>query len=285
MALSVETATAETLRHVVAQSRGRRPLFADFARRSAAARQLADSCNRHRLKCLVWCITDRRLHVVLRGTPASITLATHELIGSRLRYGHWLSTIVNPRRLPARGRAPRAARPGARRPVPSCRRMAILERARIAGPAPAPSVDGPCVALRPAGPARRQRCRAPAPLHGRRIAADRAASRSAGSCVRAACAFAERPAPGARTGAPCKQSHHVARDGAQRRAGTHLALRIGSHALHDRCRLRRLESSAVDGAMQRRQQVRIVVGLAPQHHAVHLRRVAPSPAARCAARH
>ncbi len=95
MALSVETTTAETLRHVVAQNRGRRPLYADLARRSAAARQLAESCNRHRLKCLVWCITDRRLHVVLRGVPASITLATHELVGSRLRHGHWLSTIVN----------------------------------------------------------------------------------------------------------------------------------------------------------------------------------------------
>jgi len=95
MALSVETATAETLRHVVAHSRGRRPLYADPARRIAATRQLAASCNRHRLKCLVWCITDRRLHAVLRGAPASITLATHELIGSRLHHGHWLSTIVN----------------------------------------------------------------------------------------------------------------------------------------------------------------------------------------------
>ncbi|MBM2854781.1 MAG: addiction module toxin RelE [Steroidobacteraceae bacterium] len=95
MALSVETATAQTLRHVVAQSRGRRPLYADLARRSAAAKQLAESCHRHHLKCLVWCITDRRLHVVLRGAPASITLATHELIGSRLRQGNWLSTIVN----------------------------------------------------------------------------------------------------------------------------------------------------------------------------------------------
>ena len=95
MALSVDNATAEMLRHVVAQSGGRRPLYPDTARRSASARQLAESCNRHRLKCLVWCITDRRLHVVLRGLPASITLATHELIGSRLRQGHWLSTIVN----------------------------------------------------------------------------------------------------------------------------------------------------------------------------------------------
>lgn len=96
MALSVESATAETLRHVVAQSRGRRSLYADVASRSAAATQLAASCTRHRLKCLVWCITDQRLHAVLRGTPASITLATHALIGSRLRHGHWLSTIVNP---------------------------------------------------------------------------------------------------------------------------------------------------------------------------------------------
>ena len=96
MALSVEIATAETLRHVVARSRGHRVLYADNARRSAASLQLVNSCNRHHLKCLVWCITDRRLQVVLRGLPASITLATHELIGSRLRHGHWLSTIVNP---------------------------------------------------------------------------------------------------------------------------------------------------------------------------------------------
>jgi hypothetical protein len=95
MALSVEIATAESLRHIVARSRGPRPLYADLGRRSAAAKQLAESCHRHRLKCLVWCVTDRRLHVVLRGVPASITLATHELIGSRLRHGHWLSTIVN----------------------------------------------------------------------------------------------------------------------------------------------------------------------------------------------
>ena len=95
MALSVENSSAEMLRHVVAQSGSRRPLYPDAARRSATAKQLAASCRRHRLKCLVWCITDRRLHVVLRGLPASITLATHELIGSRLQQGHWLSTIVN----------------------------------------------------------------------------------------------------------------------------------------------------------------------------------------------
>jgi len=95
MALSVETATLESLRHVVAQGRGRHALYADNARRSAAARLLVAACIRHRLKCLVWCITDRRLHIVLRGKPESITRATHELIGSRLRQGHWLSTIVN----------------------------------------------------------------------------------------------------------------------------------------------------------------------------------------------
>ena len=95
MALSVDNATAELLRHVVAQSGSRRPLYPDAACRSATAKQLAASCHRHRLKCLVWCITDRRLHIVLRGLPASITLATHELIGSRLQQGHWLSTIVN----------------------------------------------------------------------------------------------------------------------------------------------------------------------------------------------
>jgi hypothetical protein len=95
MALSIESATAEILRHVVAEARGRRKLYGDASRRAAAVKQLADSCNRHKLKCLVWCITDRRLHVVLRGVPASITLATHELIGARLQHGHWLSTIVH----------------------------------------------------------------------------------------------------------------------------------------------------------------------------------------------
>ncbi len=96
MALSVEMATAGILRHVVAQARGRRPLFADPSARARVAKQLADSCLRHRLHCLVWSVTDRCLHVVLRGSPSAITLATHELIGARLRHGHWLSTIVNP---------------------------------------------------------------------------------------------------------------------------------------------------------------------------------------------
>lgn len=95
MALSVDTATAGILRHVVAQARGRRPLYGDAGARARAAQRLADSCTRHRLRCIVWSITDRCLHVVLRGAPSSITLATHELIGARLRHGHWLSTVVN----------------------------------------------------------------------------------------------------------------------------------------------------------------------------------------------
>lgn len=94
MALSIEPATGRVLRHVVAQSRGRRPLFPDLQARAAAARQLAESCLRHRLCCLVWCVTDRCLHVVLRGTPAAIALATQEIAGHRLRHGLWLSTIV-----------------------------------------------------------------------------------------------------------------------------------------------------------------------------------------------
>lgn len=96
MALSFEIAAACVLRHVVAQARGRRPLFADPSARARVARQLADSCTRHGLHCLVWSVTDRCLHVVLRGRAASITLATHELIGARLRHGQWLSTLVNP---------------------------------------------------------------------------------------------------------------------------------------------------------------------------------------------
>lgn len=94
MALSVEIASAGVLRHVVAQTRRRRPLFGDSAARVRAARQLADSCCRHHLRCLVWCVTDRCLHVVLRGAPGAITLATHELLDARLRHGQWQSSAV-----------------------------------------------------------------------------------------------------------------------------------------------------------------------------------------------
>jgi hypothetical protein len=40
-------------------------------------------------------VTDRFLHLVVRGTPGKITLATDELAGARLRHGHCLSTRVN----------------------------------------------------------------------------------------------------------------------------------------------------------------------------------------------
>jgi hypothetical protein len=94
MALSLEADTAEALRHVAAQARGRRPLYPDPAGRAAAGRQLGSCCIRHRLRCLAWCVTEERLQIVLRGTPGAITLAVHELIGARLHQGHWLSTTV-----------------------------------------------------------------------------------------------------------------------------------------------------------------------------------------------
>lgn len=96
MALSVETATAAILRHVVARSHGRHPLYPDASSRAKAARRIADTCVRHRLQCVVWCVTDRFLHLVVRGSPGKITLATDELADSRLRHGHCLSTKVNP---------------------------------------------------------------------------------------------------------------------------------------------------------------------------------------------
>ncbi|MGH8129883.1 MAG: hypothetical protein ACRES3_03400 [Steroidobacteraceae bacterium] len=95
MALSVEIATRVILRHVVLRSRGRRAPYADAGARAAAGRRIAECCGRHRLQCVVWCITDRCLHLVVRGAPAAMTRATDELAGSRLRHGHCLSTIVN----------------------------------------------------------------------------------------------------------------------------------------------------------------------------------------------
>lgn len=95
MALSIDISTAAIFRHVVAQARGRRPLYVDPPARARVARQVAESCQRHRLSCQVWCVTDRCLHVIVRGMPAAITLATQEWTGSRLRQGYWLSTIVN----------------------------------------------------------------------------------------------------------------------------------------------------------------------------------------------
>lgn len=95
MALSVEVSTAAILRHIVARSHGRRALYPDAGSRSKAARRIAECCTRHRLQCVVWCVTDRLLHLVVRGTPGRIALATDELAGSRRRHGHCLSTQVN----------------------------------------------------------------------------------------------------------------------------------------------------------------------------------------------
>jgi putative transposase len=95
MALSLEHAMRAELRHVVARALGRQALFPDAATRSSMAARLASLCARHRVHCVVWCITDRCLHVVLRGRASANKLASEELAGSRLRYGHCLSTAVN----------------------------------------------------------------------------------------------------------------------------------------------------------------------------------------------
>lgn len=96
MALSIERAAVPILRHVVARSRGRRLIYPDSGSRRTAACRLADACTRHRLTCVVWCVTDRCLHLVVRGDASSITLAIDELIGRRLHHGHCLATTVNP---------------------------------------------------------------------------------------------------------------------------------------------------------------------------------------------
>lgn len=95
MALSLERAASVELRHLVARSLGRHALFPDAGARAAMSGRIANLCDRHRLHCLVWCITDRCLHVVLRGRASANRLASEELAGSRLRYGHCLSTAVN----------------------------------------------------------------------------------------------------------------------------------------------------------------------------------------------
>ena len=94
MALSFDRAAETLLRHVITRSRGRRVLFADAAARAAASRRIAGLCERHRLHCLVFSVTDRCLHFVVRGTAAASALAAEE-VGVPLRHGHSLSTIVN----------------------------------------------------------------------------------------------------------------------------------------------------------------------------------------------
>jgi putative transposase len=95
MALSFDRATESLLRHVVARARGRRVLFADASARAMAVRRLAAICARHRLQCLVFSVTDRCLHVVMRGPAAAGALASEELAGASLRPGHCLTTILN----------------------------------------------------------------------------------------------------------------------------------------------------------------------------------------------
>ena len=95
MALSYESAAEMLLRHVVARSRGRRVLFADSAARAGASRRLAGICERHALRCLVWSVTDRCLHAVIRGRAGSSALAAEEIGGAGLRHGHCLSTVLN----------------------------------------------------------------------------------------------------------------------------------------------------------------------------------------------
>lgn len=95
MALSFDRATDSLLRHVVARARGRRVLHADAAARAAMVGRLGLLCARHRLHCLVYSVTDRCLHVVLRGPAAASALASEELAGASLRFGQCLSTVVN----------------------------------------------------------------------------------------------------------------------------------------------------------------------------------------------
>ena len=94
VALSFDRAAETLLRHVIARSRGRRVLFADAAARATASRRIAGLCERHRLSCLVFSVTDRCLHLVVRGTAAASALAAEEISGP-LRHGHSLSTMLN----------------------------------------------------------------------------------------------------------------------------------------------------------------------------------------------
>lgn len=95
MALSFDRAAETLLRHVVARSRGRRVLYADAAARAGASRRLAGLCERYRLQCVVWSVTDRCLHFVIRGRAGASALAAEEIGSAGLRHGHCQSTVVN----------------------------------------------------------------------------------------------------------------------------------------------------------------------------------------------
>lgn len=95
MAVCIDNAPDVLLRHVIARARGRRVLYGGAPARAAASRRLAGLCERHRLHCLVWSVTDRCLHFVVRGRAGSSALAVEEIAGAALRHGHCLSTVVN----------------------------------------------------------------------------------------------------------------------------------------------------------------------------------------------
>ena len=171
MALRIDFSAAPVIRHVFARSRGRHSLYPDARVRAAAARQLADVCLRHAISCIVWCMTDRCLHVVARGSAVSLALATEELAGPRLRHGHALSTLVkldlyllevarHALLSPVRGRA-----------VPARDRLAVFERtAQLRIPSRA-CLARPDATLRVAGTARRPERRPLPPVHGQQLAA------------------------------------------------------------------------------------------------------------------
>ena len=148
MALSFDRAAETLLRHVVARSRGRRVLYADAAARAGASRRLAGLCERYGLHCLVWSVTDRCLHFVIRGRAGASALAVRR----DRRHGTALRPLpVDGRQcrpVPAGSGAPCAARAGARRPGAARDRLAALERARILRPLPRSALARSDAALR-----------------------------------------------------------------------------------------------------------------------------------------
>ena len=86
-------------------------------------------------------------------------------------------------------------------------------------------------------------------------------------CAIAVCGFAKPASPGTCTGTPVQESEHVASDRAQGRACRDLPLGMAAHAL-DRWYF---ESVVAYHPMPGRKQAGIVIRLAAEHHAVHVR--------------
>ena len=84
-------------------------------------------------------------------------------------------------------------------------------------------------------------------------------------------AFRQRAPPRTCSRAAIEESEHVTRDRAQWRARCDLTFRILAHAQDDVLDGRRLESIVIHGPMERGQQIGIVIGLAAEHHAIHVR--------------